>query len=261
MVEKVRPQWLKVGRQVRQLREAQGISQEQLSRSMTVEPAMLSAIERGIRGCKPEYAQQIDQALNTEGKIARLLDSTLNTGSGLAAWAHDVVQLQQQASEIRQFQLGLVPGLLQTEEYARTMLRGGQPHDTETEIEEQVQTRIRRQDLLERDKPPVLLVVLDHSVLFRPVGGHEIMGRQLGHLMALSDSPYIVIQVVPTRTPHHPGLSGSFQLIRIPHRTEVAYLETLVSGTPIDDVDHVGEYARMFGELRGVAAQIGRAHV
>ncbi|GAA3740031.1 transcriptional regulator with XRE-family HTH domain [Spinactinospora alkalitolerans] len=252
MVDKVNPQWLKFGKQVRLLRERHGLSQDQLSRSMTISPAMLSAIERGIRGCKPEHAEQIDRALNTGGRVRRLWEG-LPSGNGFPDWFRDVVELQREASEIREYHPLLIPGLLQTEEYARTILRDGQPTDSAAEIDEQVRARMDRQSILSSDRPPLLLVVLDETLLRRPIGGREIMGRQLEHLLEASAIPHVVIQVVPMATEHHPGLSGAFTLITVPNRGVVLYMETRISGTPVDDPDGVEEYVRLYGELRGVA--------
>ncbi|RNL85585.1 XRE family transcriptional regulator [Halostreptopolyspora alba] len=215
---------------------------------------MVSAIERGTRACKPEYAEEIDVALNTGGKIRRLVES-MNSRPGLPDWFRDTERLQRIATEIREFQLGLIPGLLQTEDYARVLLRAGEPTASEEQVEALVQARIARQELLWGDSPPRFFAVLDEGVLVRPVGGREIMSRQLEWLLSASESAHVVVQVVPMSTAPHPGLDGSFQLIKLERdRVEQALvLETRVSGAPEDEPERVGEYVRVFEDLRASA--------
>jgi hypothetical protein len=124
------------------------------------------------------------------------------------------------------------------------------------QVEELVQARIARQELLWNDNPPRVFVVLDESVLIRPVGGREIMSRQLESLLSASEtSAHVVVQVVPMSTAPHPGLDGSFQLIKLPEpqKGQVLVLETRVSGAPEDSPEHVGEYAQAFEDLRAAA--------
>lgn len=252
MVQKVNAQWLRFGRQVRLHREQARLSQDQLARMIPVSPAMLSAIERGVRGVKPGYAEQFDEALNTDGKLRHLWEN-LNKSNGFPLWYRDVVRMEREASEIREYHPLLIPGLLQTKEYARTILRDGRPADTDLEINELVTARMERQSILAADRPPLLLAVLDETVLRRPIGGREIMGRQLDHLLEASTGPHVVVNVVPLNTEHHPGLSGPFTLITVPEKGEILYLETRRSGAPVDDEDEVRNYVRLYGELRSVA--------
>lgn len=253
MGDQVRPEWLKVGNQIRRLRHARRMSLDHLAAPLSITAGMLSAIERGIRGCKPEYAEEIDQALTTGGKVLRLVEN-MNSSPGLPEWFRDTERLQRLATEMRQFQLGLIPGLLQTEDYARVLLRAGEPTASEEEIEALVQARIDRQSLLWRDNPPRIFVVLEEGVLLRPVGGRGTMSCQLERLLSVSESAaHVVVQVVPMSTAPHPGLDGSFQLIKIPERDKVLVLETRFSGAPADDPEHVREYVQVFEDLRAMA--------
>ncbi|GLU45716.1 transcriptional regulator [Nocardiopsis ansamitocini] len=219
---------------------------------MTIEPAMLSAIERGTRRAKADHAQQIDKALSTGGKLSRLLES-LTTNNGSPSWFRDILALEKQATEIDEYDPILIPGLLQVEGYARTILRDGRPGDSDAEIEELVQSRMKRKALLGGGQPPRVLVVLDEMAVRRPVGGHAIMTAQLQNLLDATANSYVVVQVVPFATHRHPGLSGAFRLLRGPEIGEILYLETAIGGSPVDDTDHVANCTHMFGDLRGVA--------
>ncbi|TDQ53148.1 helix-turn-helix protein [Actinorugispora endophytica] len=244
--------WLRFGQQVRYHREQAGLSQGQLAKALTIQPAMLSAIERGVRGAKPDYAHQIDKALSTGGKLSRLLDS-LTTNNGAPNWFRDVLTLEKQAATIREYDPILIPGLLQTENYARTILRDGRPQNSDAEVEELVAARMRRKKILGGERPPRLLVVLDEMVIRRPVGGAEIMKAQLGGLLDVTSNSHVVLQLVPFQTARNPGLSGAFRLLDGPEIGEILYLETVIGGSPIDDPNHVALCSHMFGDLRGVA--------
>ncbi len=252
MVQKIDPRWLRFGTQLRRLREQAGVSQDRLARSLNVSASMLSAMERGARGTKADYLNQIDRVLNTGGQVRQLWERM--TGSNaFPVWFRDIEQLQRKASEIREYHPLLIPGLLQCEEYARTIIRVGNPTHSKAEVDEQVQGRVNRQALLTSERPPLLLVVLDETVLRRPFGGATTMVRQLEHLLELSREPHVVLQIVPFGTERHPGLDGAFTLITVSGQAEILYLESKVSGTPVDDTDGVQVCSRIFGELRGVA--------
>ncbi len=252
MTQQVNPLWLRFGQQVRYHREQAGLSQEQLARTLTIQPAMLSAIERGARGAKPDYAHEIDKALSTGGKLSRLLDS-LVTNNGAPSWFRDVLTLEKQATTIREYDPILIPGPLQTEGYARTILRDGRPSDSDAEIDELVAARMRRKKHLGGERPPRVCLVLDEMAVRRPVGGTEIMKAQLTSLLEVASSSNVVLQLVPFQTTRHPGLSGAFRLLHGPEIGEILYVESVTGGAPIHDPDHVANCAHIFGDLRGMA--------
>ncbi|GAA1986032.1 helix-turn-helix transcriptional regulator [Nocardiopsis rhodophaea] len=228
------------------------MTQDQLAKALNVSASMLSAMERGARGTKVEYVDEIDRILNTGGKV-RLLWERTNGSNAFPDWFRDIEQLQRRASEIREWHPTLIPGLLQCEEYARMIIRIGTPTASDAAIDEKVRARMNRQTILTSEHPPLLLAVVDESVFIRPFGGRGTMARQLDHLLAISRKPHVVVQVVPLSTEYHPGLDGAFTLITVPERGEVLYMETRVSGTPMDGPEEVQEYSRVYGELRGVA--------
>ncbi|MDA2805108.1 helix-turn-helix domain-containing protein [Nocardiopsis suaedae] len=252
MTDRSRPQWVKIGRELRRLRLQAGMTQTQLGKRVMMSYGTISGLERGVRGTKPEHLAQLDQALSTDGTLTRMWEG-LNTYSGLPEWFQGVAVLEQEATEIREYSPLLIPGLLQTEEYARAIIQIGQPSNTYEEIDEQVQARLERQKVHSASRPPLMTAVLDEAVLRRPIGGREIMSRQLEHLLEMVATSHVTVQVVPLDCSHHPGLDGTFSLFTTPERGRVAYTETRIAGTLVEAAQDVSDYTRVFEELRGAA--------
>ncbi|UOE22000.1 helix-turn-helix transcriptional regulator [Thermobifida halotolerans] len=246
-----RGRWAKIGKQLRAHRERAGLSQTDLARRVLLSPAMLSAMERGARGIKREHLERIDRELDTGNALANLWDRT--SESALPTWYQDAAKRERASTEIWEYHPLLVPGLLQTEAYAGCLLTMGLPRESPAEISELLQARMDRKAILKSERPPFLLVVLDGSVLSRPVGGKKVMHEQLGHLLDLGERPNISLQVIPFETERHPGLFHAFSLFMVPNQGTVLYTETRHSGTPTDDPGIVADYARHYGDLRGAA--------
>lgn len=252
MGEVSKPQWVRFGRELRRLRTQSGMTQQQLGKSIAVSYAMISAIERGVRGTRREHVEQIDRTLSTGGALLRMWETLRAGAGGFPDWFQGVVELEQRAREIKTSQPLLIHGLLQTEDYARAILRDRRPTDTEAEIEELVAGRMERQAVLKRNRPPTLLMMLDETAIRRPVGGRETMKAQLTRLLDATVNPQVVIQIVPQSTENNPALNGPFTLLAT-EETEVLYMETPLFGTAIDSPEAIGHYERLFGDIRGVA--------
>lgn len=240
------------GAELRKHRERAGVSQSALARDIPLAQSMLSAIELGKKSTKSDIVERIDELLSTGGALQRTWKNLTHRG-GHADWFKGVVDQEKKASVIREYALSLVPGLLQTVQYAHTVIRGGRPLDLESEIEGLVSARIERQDLLNSQRPPQLWVVLDESVIVRPVGGHETMREQLERLLEVSADERVTIQIVPFTTERRAGLSGPFTLITTPGEPELLYMETTLRGEAVDEPETVSHYARIFGSLQAVA--------
>ncbi|MFB9801453.1 helix-turn-helix domain-containing protein, partial [Streptomonospora salina] len=199
MVERVNQRWVRFGRELKRLRTKAGLSQHQLGKEIAVSHAMISAIERGARGARREHVEQFDQVLSTGGALLRSWER-LSENNGLPSWFRGVASLEQQATEIKSFQPLLVHGLLQTEDYARTILRDGRPMDSDSAIDELVYGRMARQAAFTDGNMPLLLGVLDETVIRRPVGGPTVMKPQLERLLQASESSRVTLQVVPQAT-------------------------------------------------------------
>ncbi|MBB4934263.1 hypothetical protein F4561_005083 [Lipingzhangella halophila] len=225
------------------------MSQPELARAVPMSQSQISAIETGHKGTTPTQIRRFDELLTTNGALLRRWEDLQQDGRGFPSWFAGVVAVEQQASEIREYAPLLVPGLLQTPEYARASLRQGKPTDSEDQLNESVRARMERQSTLTAERPPLLRVAIEEHVLRRPIGGRDTMKAQLDYLLDVSAWPHVGVSIVPMTTETHPGQDGPFLLFTVPDQGVMAYTETRVSGTPTDDPDTVGGYVGVFGEL------------
>jgi len=147
-------------------------------------------------------------------------------------------------------------GLLQTAEYAERVIRSGlMSLAPNQEITRRVEVRSNRQELLTRDDPFSLWAVIDESVLTRAIGGSDIMRAQLAHVAEIAKRPNVTIQVLRTRSEGHPGLTGTFSIMKFPGRfdTDVVYLENMTGSLYAEDESHVHRYNLAFNQLRAIA--------
>ncbi|WBB82396.1 DUF5753 domain-containing protein [Micromonospora sp. WMMD882] len=167
-------------------------------------------------------------------------------------WFRPWADLEQEATDLRSYQPLLVPGLLQTEAYARAMLRTGNllPPD---EVEQIVASRLARQCVLRREPPPQLVAVLDEAVLRRRVGDRAVMREQLLRLADAAEEPHVQVRLIPADGPWHTGLAGPFVLARMPDAREVAYLDNQLRGEVVTDPDDVATLSRRWESITGEA--------
>jgi hypothetical protein len=149
-----------------------------------------------------------------------------------------------------------VPGLLQTEDYMRSVFRAARPDATESEIERRVAARLERQKLLEDAEPPKFWTVIDEAVLHRPVGGESIMCAQLVHLAKLGASlPQVTIQMLPFSAGAHAGMEGPFLILGFPEQADpdVVYVENTTAMGYLEEPEDILRYTLMFDHLRASA--------
>ena len=167
-------------------------------------------------------------------------------------WFRPWVELEQDATSFRWYEPLLVPGLLQTEGYARAVLGTGALL-APAEVDEIVASRIARQRVLDRDDPPQLVAVIDEVVLRRPVGDGSVMVGQLRHLAAVAGWEHVQVRVIPADGPWHTGLAGPFILGRLPDGTELAYLDNQLRGQVVTDPVDVASLGRRWESVTGEA--------
>jgi transcriptional regulator with XRE-family HTH domain len=169
------------------------------------------------------------------------------------------VGLEAEAASLRTYESQFIPGLLQTEDYARAIIRAGQTKPNPELVERRLAARMARQEILRRSDPPEIWAVLDEPVVARPVGGHEVMRAQLQHLIELSTSPNtpVTLQILPLAAGAHPGMNGPFVILTFPSPTDppMVYLETATDGLYIEETADVDRYNLMFSHL--VARALG----
>lgn len=165
------------------------------------------------------------------------------------------ISFEAESAGVRNYESLFIPGLLQTEEYVRAVVRGVMPSATDTEVADRVQGRMDRQGLLAKDAPLRLWAILDEAALHRVVGNAEVMQAQLRHLAEAVKAPNITFQVVPFHAGAHPGMAGSFVLIDFsdPMDTDLVYIESMAGDLFLESDADVRLYTSIFDNLRAVA--------
>jgi transcriptional regulator with XRE-family HTH domain len=249
-----------VGAQLRRLREAKGFSLEEAGMVIRASYSKISRLETGrVRIKDRDIADLLTfygVTDETERELLRSLADRSNTpgwwrdyADVVPTWFEEYVGLEEAASHIRTYEVQFVPGLLQTEDYARavTMLGYSNPR----EINRRVRLRMTRQALLSRPDPPRLSVVLDEALLRRSVGGVGAMRAQLKHLIEMSQLPNVTIQLIPFKAGGHSAAGGPFTLLRFAEYDlpAVVYLEQLASALYLNKPDVVDGYVRVMERL------------
>ncbi len=165
------------------------------------------------------------------------------------------ISFEAEAAGIRNYESLFIPGLLQTEDYARAVIRGGLPMASESEVEDRVQARMERQGVLTKDAPRKLWAIVDEAALRRVVGGAEVMHAQLVHLADTVTAPNITFQVIPFETGAHPGMPGAFVLMDFadPMDTDLIHINSMAGDLFLEADADVRRYATIFDTLRAVA--------
>jgi len=232
---------LVLGKALRRLREESGVSREAACKTIRASESKISRLELGRTGFKPRDVADLCAlyGVTDENERATLLEMAQVANSSewwhsyrdvVPGWFEPYLGLEQAASVIRSYEPQFIPGLLQTPDYARAVIRSGHGASPEPEIERRVELRVRRQHILRRPQPPHLWVLIDEGALRRPVGGRATMSAQLRHMLDACELKHVTIQVVSFRRGVH-AAEGAFTVLRLPdpELPDVAYLEHLAT--------------------------------
>ncbi|WP_019070949.1 helix-turn-helix domain-containing protein [Streptomyces hokutonensis] len=259
----------KLGAELRALRADAGLTSGEAARLVGWHQSKVSRIETGASGVKAPDVRLLLDAY--EVGDAQLRDMLLvlagsDDGGGRHHWWHayrgvlppayrDFISLESQASTIRTLETSVVPGLLQTPEYARAVTRaavGGLDNDGPERLDALVQVRLARQDILRADPPLELSVVLDEAVLRREVGGPGVMARQLERLTEAAQLPQVRLQVLPFAAGAHIGITGPFVIFSFPSTSDldVVVLDHLTSSLYLERKEDLEAYSEAFNTLQ-----------
>ncbi len=251
--------------ELRRLREAARLTCEEVADHLECSASKISRVETGRVSVSP---RDVRDMLELYGVPAAQRESLVQLArdSRQKGWWHaysDTMQpqmatyigLESAASEIRIYEVSLIPGLLQTEDYARAVIRAGMVNSPTEDIERRVSLLMARQPAVVRDDPPKVWAVLDEAALRRRVGGSGLMRLQLEHLLAQAALPNVAVQVIPFGGGAHPAMGRPFIILVFPERvdTDVVYLEDLTSALYLEDVAEVDRYNVFFNHLRATA--------
>lgn len=252
-----------LGAQLRRLREARGITREAAGYAIRASESKISRMELGRVSFKTRDVEDLLTLYGVTDEAERAALLSLVKEANLAGWWHsysDVlpswfptyVGLEGAASLIRVYEVQFVHGLLQTEEYARAVVRRGMRDASEADVERRVALRLERQKYLVSEHAPELHIVLDEAALRRPYGDREVMRGQLQHLIEMSERPNVRLQVMPFSFGGHSGESGAFTLLSFPESdlADIVYVEQLTSALYLDKPEDVAQYEKALTELQ-----------
>ncbi len=251
-----------LGAQLRRLRERATISRDDAGYYIRASGSKISRMELGRVSFKErdvtdllEYYGVTDPAEREKlvqlTREANALPWYQKFQDVVPDWFHVFVGLEEAAQLIRVYEVQFVPGLLQTEEYARAIIMQGAPGVDPDEVERRVALRMGRQQLLTRDNPPRYWVIMDEAALRRPMGGRDVHFAQLERLIDLVGEPNITLQVMPFRYGGHAADGGAFTIMRFPETDlpDVVYMEYLTGAHYIDKPEEVERYAAVMERL------------
>ncbi|MFC8829210.1 Scr1 family TA system antitoxin-like transcriptional regulator [Streptomyces sp. NPDC057137] len=238
-----------VGALVALFREAAGLTQRQLAERACVHTETIASVEQGRRLLKPDLAALLDQVLLTKGALATAVDNMPEIDR-YPTWAAAFIDQEQEAIAISSYENQVVPGQLQTEDYARAVFRSRVPTFSEDEINTRVAGRIERQQILHRKIPPTCSFLISEAVLNDRLGSPAVFAEQLRHLRECADLPGLTLQIMPFYRITHAGLDGPFVLLETPDHQHLAYAETQRGSLFVEDPDEVSILARKYAMLR-----------
>lgn len=235
------------GAELRRLRTKASWAQGELASAAHTTQSMICKIERARQVPSIEMSESLDAALATDGHFARLHPLVL--AYAYPAWFLPYVEMEREAKVIRAFQGQLVPGLLQTEAYARAVFTASRPEN----LEDLVTSRMSRQTVLEKRDRPRAWFVVEEQVLRRPVGGEEVLAEQLRRLLSAGEHPRSVIQVLPDAVSTHAALDGAFSLLGFDGSPPVLHVDGFMQGRLSLELEEVESAEHIYDLLRAQA--------
>ncbi|MFI7327333.1 Scr1 family TA system antitoxin-like transcriptional regulator [Streptomyces rubiginosohelvolus] len=240
------------GSRLRKLRVAAGLTQAEVGALAHVVSSRIAQLERAT-GAKPtlELTRVLDKELVADDLLIDLWPYVYR--EAFPDWSRTFIAYSARAAVIRQYASHVVPGLLQTPEYARALLSVGHTLRDAEHLEERLAARLDRQVRLTGPDRPELWIILDEAVLRRPVGGAAVMRGQLEKLLRMAEEPNVTIQVLPFNQGAHGSLGGSLTVLVMPDGTEVAYTEGAHYGQLTEEPDEVERFVLTYDQLRAMA--------
>ncbi|WP_300613901.1 helix-turn-helix transcriptional regulator [Trebonia sp.] len=251
-----------LGAQLRRLRESANISREDAGYHIRASGSKISRMELGRVSFKERDITDLLELYGVTDPVHREQLVQLTRDANAPAWwqrLQDVVPdwfavyvgLEEAAQLIRVYEVQFVPGLLQTEDYARAVVLQGAPGADPADVERRVALRMGRQKLLEKDDPPKLWAIVDEAALRRPMGGREVLVAQIERLMDAISDPNVTLQVMPFRYGGHAAEGGAFTIMRFPEADlpDMVYMEYLTGALYLDKPDEVERYAAVMERL------------
>ncbi|GAB2774530.1 helix-turn-helix transcriptional regulator [Streptomyces chlorus] len=239
------------GRQLKLCRERAGLDRAELGSRAGYSASTIASFEQGRRIPPPRFIDKADELLDAGGLLKAGKEEVAR--AQYPAFFRDAARLEAQAVELHVYATRAVPGLLQTEEYARAVCAMWRPLLDEVIIEQRVAARMARKDIFARRPAPHLTFVIDEAVLHRPLGGETVWRGQMEHLMLAGEQRNVEIQTMPLSRKQHAGLAGPFTLMETKDERRIAYTEVQGDSHVHTERGKVRELEAAYGSLRAQA--------
>ncbi|QQC89195.1 helix-turn-helix domain-containing protein [Streptomyces alfalfae] len=244
--------WEFFGAELKRRREESGLTQSALGMRVFVSGGYIGQFEQAIRKPQLDVAQRIDEVLQTGGFFERLCRKLIAETRYAEYFAH-VAELEGLATEISDFAPAVVPGLLQTAEYARGVFLASHPFASDDFVEERVRARMDRASVIKDVPRPTYWAILHETVLYTPVGTSDAMARQLEHITAMANERKAMVQVLPFAAGAYPNMGKMLKTMEFDDAPPTAYTEGVLSGTLLDDPAMVKQVQGTYDLLRAAA--------
>ena len=257
----------RLGQELRRLRELKGMTAEEVAERLLVSQSKISRLENGRRSISQRDVRDLCGVYEVEDH--RIVDSLMQMAkdSRQQGWWHSFgdipysvyIGLETDAASLRVYDPQVVPGLLQTRQYAEALIAGALPETAATDVEKRVQVRLRRQERITApEKPLRLWTVMDEAAVRRVVGNRSLMRDQLEYLVEQSQLPHVTVQVIPFDMGAHPGLNGQYAILEFPDAADssVVYIEGVTSDLYLEKANDVQKYSVMYEHLRAQALNV-----
>jgi hypothetical protein len=260
----------RLGQELRRLRELKGMTAEEVAERLLVSQSKISRLENGRRSISQRDVRDLCGVYEVED--VRIVDSLMQMAkdSRQQGWWHSFgdipysvyIGLETDAASLRVYDPQVVPGLLQTRQYAEALITGALPETALADVEKRVQVRLRRQERISAPENPLRLwTVMDESAVRRVVGNRSLMRDQLEHLVEQSQLPHVTVQVIPFDMGAHPGLNGQYAILEFPDAADssVVYIEGVTSDLYLEKANDVQKYSVMYEHLRAQALNVDQS--
>ncbi len=239
-------------KQLKAWRDRNGWSQAELARNLGYSASLISQIETLFKPPSAEFAAKCDEAFRTPETFADLQE--LAAREAVPSYFAPVIDYEKKATQVHEWSPIVVPGLAQTEDYARSVIQAGQPWLTGEEADRKVSARMERQQAITREaRRPRYWTVLHEGVLRHVVGSPEVMRGQVDRLIATAALPNVVLQVLPYTANDHPGTDGPVKVFDFPGSPSVAYSECNGGGMITETPEHVTDLMATINLIRAAA--------
>ncbi|WP_346777048.1 helix-turn-helix transcriptional regulator [Streptomyces sp. HNM0575] len=237
---------------VQAFREHAGLTQEEFAPRVQYSRQTVASIEQGRRFPQRDFIERAEHVLGAFGALRKAAQH-LSRQPGLASWFRQWAQLEAGAVSLYTYECRVVPGLLQTEAYARAVTLSVPPPPGPEEVEERVTARIARQELLHRRRPIALSFIIEQAVIERRTGGAEATRALIDHLLGCAELPNVELQLMPLCQPDHAGTDGSMQLLEAPDNRWLGYSEGQQTGQLLSDTKDISVLHQRYARMRSQA--------